>query len=127
MVDVNADLWKAIMNLSDSDISNENAEYLLDLAIDSLNLYGANIINLSGTSPNKSVSVTSKQKAGIFIAARAIYYGFYKGLENVGIGGITVTHVDLFSNPTVLESIKKAAYQLKSFTFKVAEDTSGIE
>jgi len=127
MVTVTADEFQSILNLSDGELSNANAENILDWAIDSLNIFGANLSNLGGTTPNKTLTVTSKQRGAIFTVARKLYFGGYKGVETVGISGVSITQPDLMSDPIFLESVRKIAIQLKSFTFKVAEDTSGIE
>jgi hypothetical protein len=110
MVTVDATLFKAVIN--DSTITATNAEYILDLAIDLLNLQGADLPNMGGSAGSKSVSLESSQKAAVFIAARAIYYGFYKGITNVAASPFNVTTNDLMSNPQVLDSIKTAARQL---------------
>jgi len=110
MATVTAAEFKAIIN--DSVISATNAEYILDLAIDTLNLFGAELSNLGGTAGSKTVSVESREKGAIYFVARAVYYGFYKGLESVAPGGVAITSSDLMSNPAVLETVKEAARQL---------------
>jgi len=126
---VSATDWKNVMNLPD--LTSIDAEYILDLAIDCLNLYGANISNMAGDTPgSKTVTLTSKEKAAVFIVARAIYYGFYREVTTASVAGLAVGPADLMSNPQVLQIIREAAKRLEQHEgvpFTVAEDTSGIE
>lgn len=106
--------FQSVMNLTISDISAINTEKILDLAIDCLNLYGnLELSNLQGTAGSKTVSVESKQKAAIYLVARAVYYSFFKGLTSAAIQGLNVSSPDLLSDPTVLESIREAAGNLQ--------------
>lgn len=93
-----------------------HAEYVLDLAIDTLNLYGANLSNMNGSNPagSKTVDLTSKQRGAVFHAARAIYYAFFKEIEAVAVGELSVSVTDLASNPVVLKTIKEAAKRLEA-------------
>lgn len=113
--------WTNVMNLPD--LVTENAEYILDFAIDELNLRGTSISNLSGTAGSKTVSLTSEERAGVFEVARAIYYSFFKGIETVTGGGMAVSSSDLMSNPVVVALIEKIARRLRLSTiaFKVGE------
>lgn len=112
MVSLTATLFKALIN--DSSISDANVEYIIDLAISKINLYSrAELSLMSGTSPNKTVSLESEEYAAVLTAARSIYYGFYKGITAATAGGaVTVSSPDLESNLTVLNEIKDAARQL---------------
>ena len=127
MVSVTAALFKSLMNLPD--LSDENAEYLLDQAIDMLNIYGANISNLSGD-PG-SVTVTSKERGGIFVLARNVYQKFYKRTTGATVGGLSTTDADLTSDPDLMALAENIAHKLVSSSvgvaFRVGEDTSGIE
>lgn len=126
MVSVKASDWKNVMNL-DTEISDTKAEYVLDLAIDTLNIYGASLSNMTGaTAGSKTVTLTSKQRGAVFQAARVIYYGFFKEIESAGVGPLTVTTTDLASNPALIALIKEIAKRLASVPFVVAHDTSGI-
>jgi len=99
--------------IDDSDISDANAEKILDLAVDLLNLFGdLDLSNMGGTAGSKTLSVESKQKGAIFLVARAIYYSFFKGVETTTVGGLTVTSPDLLSNPAVVSAVKEAARRL---------------
>ena len=95
----------------------KNAEHIIDLAISNINLYSdADLPVMGGSSGSKTVSLETREYAAVMEAARAIYYGFYKGLEVSTIGGLTVTSPDLMSNPSVVATIKEAARQLAEFT-----------
>jgi len=125
MVSVSASDFTAVIN--DASISVQHAENILDLAIDTLNLYGAAAIsNMSGAVGAKTVTLTSKQKGGVFHVARMIYYDFYKGVNHVSVTGITVTAAELLSNPAYVTTIKIVARRLATVKFAVGEDTSGI-
>ena len=127
MPTITAEEFQAVMNLSDADLPHANGEALIDFAIDALNVFGANLSNLGGATPNKTLTVTSKQRAAIMLETRLCYYGSYKPLETSTLGPMSASLVNLMQDPTFLETTKKLAYQIRSFTFQVAEDTSGIE
>ena len=111
MVSLTATLFKAIIN--DSDLAAATAEYIIDFAIGRINLYShADLPLMSGTAESKTVSLESEEYAAVLVAARAIYHGFYKGIENVNLGSMGVSSVDLESNQTVLNEIKTAARQI---------------
>lgn len=126
MATITATDLDTVLHLQNS-VSDEVLEDLLDLAIDTLNLYGAAVDNMSGVAGAKSVTVTGKERAAAFISVRAIYYGFYKEIASSTIAGLTVSSTDLMSNPEVLRMIKEAARRLEQHEgvpFKVAEATS---
>lgn len=126
MVSISASDLDAILNLAGG-VSNINLEAILDLSIDTLNLYGAVITNMTGAAGSKTVTLTSKEKAAVFIAARAVYYGFFKGIDSAAVSGLNVTNTDLMSNPAVLQTIKEAAHRLEQHEgvpFHVGEASS---
>ena len=96
------------------DVSAETLETIIDLAIDALNLFGADLGNLTGTAGAKSLSCSSAEKGAILIVARAVYYSFYKNVQGASIGGITVTANDLMKDPGTLQLIKDAARALQA-------------
>lgn len=101
-----------LLNITVGDISAINAEKVIDLAVDCLNLYGADLPNMSGTAGAKSLSLESREKGAVFMVARAIYYGFYKGLDAVGISSLSTSAPDLMSNSTITAVIKEAGHLL---------------
>ena len=115
MTEVKASDWKQVMNL-DTKPTDTQAEYILDLAIDTLNLFGASLSNMSGTEGSKTVELTSKQRGSVFHAARAIYFGFFKEIKTATIAGVAITVSDLVSNPEVVKLIKEAARRLEAKT-----------
>ena len=124
MSSVSASDFKNVMNINDS---LTNLEYVLDLAIDVLNLYGAEAIdNMAGSGGSKTVTLTSRQRGGVFLLARVIYHEFYKHKKNVSVGGVTLTVTDLLSNPTVMSTVEKMSKKLSTVDFLVGEDTSGM-
>lgn len=75
--------FKAILNLaSDTAFSTTNAEYTLDQAINTLNLYLAQydmeIPNLTGIAGAKTLTVDTKTKAAVYLVAGAAYSNFFK-------------------------------------------------
>lgn len=105
--------FTSIMNLTiGDDITAINAEKVLDLAIDSLNLYDADLPNMTGTPGSKTVNLDTKERAAVFIVARLVYYSFYKDIQNASLNGLVVSTSDLMSNPENLKLIKEAAAQL---------------
>lgn len=111
MVSLTATLFKALIN--DSVISDTNAEYIIDFAIGKINLYShADLSLMSGTAGSKTVNLESEEYAAVLMAARSIYYSFFKGVKTSTLGGLTISSPDLESNPVVLAEIKKAARQL---------------
>lgn len=109
MVTVQASDLDAILHLSGG-VDDQDLEAILDQAIDKINLYGhTDISNMTGTAGSKTVNLESREKAAVFMAARAVYYGYYKGLESSSVGGLTVGSPDLESNPAVERQIKEAA------------------
>ena len=112
MVSLTATLFKAL--IQDTNLSDTNAEYIIDFAISQINLYShADLSLMSGTAGSKTVNFESEEYAAVLTAARAVYYGFYKRLETATAGGaVTVSSPDLESNPVVLAEIKEAARQI---------------
>ena len=125
MASVTATDFINVMNITDSAT---NMEPVLDLAIDTLNLYGAaSISNMSGDAGSKTVSLTSKQRGAVFHLARMIYYDFFKGINRANVGPVTVTASELLTNPAYISAIKVIARRLKTVGFSLGEDVSGIE
>ena len=91
-------------------------EYVMQLGIDALNIFGCNISPLTGAVGAKTVTLTSAQRGGVFIVSRIIYASFYQNASNKNdtAGGISQTSVgDLMSNTTTWTTIKEVAEQLK--------------
>ena len=81
---------------------------------------------MSGDAGSKTVTLTSKQQGGVFLAAQIIYEQMFKERGNVGMGGLTVTTTDLLANPVVVSTLQKIAKKLSTVYFHVGEDTSGL-
>jgi len=111
MTSVSASDFDGVMNLG-GQVSDTNIERILDLAIDTLNLFGADLSNMSGTAGSKTVGLESNEKAAVFIVARAVYYSFYKDIEPAAVQGLSLGTADLLSNSTVLNVVKEAARRL---------------
>jgi hypothetical protein len=131
MVSVSASDFDAVLNLAGSP-SATVLETILDLAIDSLNIYGASLSNMSGTVGSKTVTLETKERGAVFIVAREIFQKFYKGAGTATpSGGFTITVGDLLNDNEFASLCEKLAHKLASSSqgvaFVVAEDTSGIE
>ena len=98
--------------LNEPTLSPTDAEQIIDLAVDSLNLYGADLPNMTGTAGAKSLSLESKEKGAVFLVARAVYYGFYKGLSSVSVSSISVSTPDVMSNASIIGAVKEAGHLL---------------
>ena len=111
MVTISASNFKNLFN--EADFEEEHAEEIIDLAIDILNLYSdADLPNMTGTAGSKTVSLESKEKGAVFVVARAIYWGFYKGPQATAIQGQSLSPADVMGNSAVIQSVREAARML---------------
>ena len=110
MVNITAASFKSLMN--DADADEEKMESVIDAAINMLNLYGAELPNMTGTAGTKTVSLESKQAGAVQLVAEVIYNDFYKGIEATSVGGIAISKTVLLANPTVMACVKEAARRL---------------
>ena len=108
--------------LNQPSLSATDAEKLLDLSVDCLNLYGQlDMSNMAGTAGAKTLNITSQQRAAIMLVARAIYFAFYRGLGSLSLHGIAMTNPsDLLSNSVVQDSVREAARLLQESDFSRA-------
>jgi len=113
-----------VMNLS---LTATQAEYILDQAINELNVEGAGLSNMAGEAGSKTVTLTSKQQGAVFAVARAVYNSYWLEIGTRSLAGVSDSAPDLRSNPVVDHMIKRYGRMLASIPFKVGEDTSGIE
>lgn len=91
----------------------EQAENILDAAIDLLMLYGGetlSIRHLSGMPGSKTLMVPSWIRAAIYLAARAIYQSDQREVAGEEPSAATI---NLLSNPSVLSAVKEAVTMLK--------------
>lgn len=105
-------------DIDDSDLDDEVAESIIDKATDALMLYASDVTlgDMHGTAGEKTLTVSKKQRAAIYLTARAIYASYYKNAmaeQSVGIGALSVSQADMMSNPVVLGAIKEAAQLLR--------------
>jgi len=82
---------------------------------------------MTGDAGSKTVTLTSRQRGGVFHLARIIYFEFFKDRKGGSVGSFTITAIDLLANPTVMATVEKIAKKLGTVDFLVGEDTSGIE
>jgi hypothetical protein len=92
-------------------------EYVMQLGIDALNIFGCGITNLTGAAGSMTTTLTSKQRGGVFMVSRVIYNSIFKNAANnpsYGAGSLSMSTADLMSNSTVWTMIKDIAEQLKT-------------
>jgi len=119
MVSITADIFQAIFNLSDADISNTNMEYLIDYAVNRLDTYGADLPNMTGAAGSKTLSVESREAGAIQKATRLLYYESYKEQETTALGPMSTSPPNILVNPTVEAEIKELARQLSEMDVSV--------
>ena len=104
----------------------EDIEYVMDLAIDRLNIYGADLDNMTGDAGSKTVTLTSAQRGAVFTVSRFIYNLFLKytssgggSSSSVSLMGISKSQsTTLSTNPEVMDLAKECANQIKGRSFK---------
>jgi len=93
MVSVSHTDLQTLLNIDAGTLSDEDAETVLDDAIDKLNLYGRLAIpNMNGGAPGaKTVTLTSPQRGAVLGVAKACYYRGYgaSSSESIAIGNIS--------------------------------------
>lgn len=111
-----------LKNILNADETATQLEYVMDLAIDALNVFNCGISNMSGSAGSKTVTLTSAQRGAVFLVARNIYASFFKnaGNTNNSVNSIGLTNTDLMSNPTIVAFIKTVASQLIGRSFERA-------
>jgi hypothetical protein len=105
-------------NYTISDISLVRLEYLIDNAIDYVNLEtGSSMSNMSGT-PTKTVSVTSAQAAVVKSLIVLLLKAYLDRGPNIAVGGLTVT--SLLGDPQFVlfkDMVDKGMNQLRGRSF----------
>lgn len=114
-ITVNAALLQS--QFQDGDISDENAEVVLDGAINLLNVYGAGLSNLSGDAGSKSGSYSTEHTGAIMTMSQQIYAKHFKNAANanVNVGGLGLSYS---SDMHLLRFAKALAWQLKGRSFE---------
>ena len=94
MATITAQLILDENNYTDDDITLTNLEYLIDNAINYVNLQtGLSISNLSGTAESKTVTVTSNESTVIKSLAVLMIRAYKDRGPQVGIQGLSVSTV----------------------------------
>ena len=100
-------------SLLGQEIDAATLEIIIDAAIDIINLYGiVDLPNMTGTAGSKSVSLESREAGAVKLVARAVYHAFYKGIDTMATGGVTVSAYDMLGNPTVMNTVETVARRL---------------
>lgn len=109
----------SVLDLSVTDIPEDDTEDLIDLAIDLLNLLGnASIPNLGGVTPAKFVLLDSRQRGAVLLVVRMLYHSFYKSIGASSISSLSVNPIDVLANPSMMKLIQTAASRLLPRDFK---------
>jgi hypothetical protein len=129
MVSITADTLIDLLN--DDDLADEDAENILDMAIDCLNLFNKDLdlSNMQGDAGSKTLSVDSRVRGAILLVANQIYLSIFRvgsssgasgsSSTSYGLGGLSYSQSassnitsSLLNNPEVLTAVKEAASQL---------------
>jgi len=111
---VTAAEFNSLMDLSTADLPLATGEDIINLAIQCIdNLGGLEISTLSGSAGSKTLSVSDSERAAIMYGARAIYYGFYRGVSTLSMGGISLTVPMVLENSEVRSMLQTLANNLK--------------
>ena len=106
-------------NYTVSDISKTHLEYLIDNAINYVNLEtGNSMSNMSGPAESKTVSVTSNQAAVVKPLIALLLRAYLDRGPNVAVGGLTVT--TLLGDPQFAlfkDMVDKGMNQLRGRSF----------
>lgn len=93
MVSLTASSLSTLVN--DTTITAATAEIIIDQAVNTLNLYGASLSNMTGVAGAKTLAATSAEAGAILDVAVEIYSQYYvsSGAQSssYGIGGLSVS------------------------------------
>ena len=103
-----ADLHK-LLNKTVNDITAANAEALIDVAIDTINLVAnQEIANIAAG----TVTMTGPQRGAVLQVAAGLYYNFYLGQIASNVGGVNVAPGDVMANPYMVRLLERVRFQL---------------
>ena len=120
--------------INDTKIDMSKLENMIEVAINGLNLFDADIPHLTGTTPNRQVALTDKMFSAVIFVAMEIYRTVPKGSLGPGYGGLSQSDAlgvasnsssqnqtnSFLSNPQVLAACERMAYQLHDFQWNRA-------
>jgi len=103
-----------------ADIAIANLEYLIDNAINYINMEaGISMSNLTGASPNKTVTLTSAQEVVVKMLAALLVRAYLDKGPNVAVQSISVTSI--ISDPhyrIFMKLINKGIKRLRGTSFE---------
>lgn len=104
-----------VLKLTTSDISAIDTEYIIDYAIDMLNLYAnQSIARMAGTPGSKTLTLTSAQRGAVLMVARALYYEYrFNPIDTPGMRPLNPQ-----DTPIVWDMIQAASKNLKDMAFE---------
>ena len=92
-------------------------EEVIDATISALNIFNCGVPMLSGTTPNKTVTLTSQQYGAVIMILRTIYVNYTEkitDLQTLGVGSLSgASYAETLSNPGNMQIIHDIAWQLK--------------
>lgn len=112
MVSVSYSDLLTVLDKTTQRITTAETEAIINLAIDLLNLFGADLSRMSGTSGSKTVSLDSEERGAVLFVARDIYHSFFENPTSASAGGVTLTALDIMDNPFFMSRITRIARRL---------------
>lgn len=113
MVIVTGATMKALMDETDPSVT--EMENIIDTAIDTLNLFGAETIpNMTGDAGSKTVTLTSEQNGAVVFAVRQIFYSVFKDLEDATLAPYSIRVSDVMANAELAKTLREAAFRLST-------------
>lgn len=103
-----------ILDLEPDDLSPENTERIMEVAIGLLNLYNAQLPSLSGTYGSKKIGVEDSQWSAIVLVSRWVYVDFFE--ESAGdfsVQGLEVKSKDYLSDPKKVMQLTDLAERIR--------------
>ena len=95
-----------LLGLEPDDLEPENTERVLEAAIGLLNLYGAELPQLSGTYGTKSIGVTQKQWSAVAVVARWFWVDFQEdGAGSFALQGLETKSRDYLADPDIIAQL----------------------
>ena len=124
MVSVTGTIFKAMMGQGgDDSFTVTYAEYLIDQAIYTLNLYlspyDIAISNMSGTAGSKTLTVDARTAGAIYLVASTAYSGFYKA-SGSGSSSTSVSLGQMSTSESASSSSGKGGSDIHSVAQQVA-------
>lgn len=103
-----------LLDLEPGDISPENTERIIEVAIGLLNLYNAELPPMSGDYGYKTIELEDRQWSAVVVVSRWVYIDFFE--ESAGdfsIQGLEVKSKDYLSDPKKVMQLTDLAEKIR--------------